>query len=164
MAEVTLGLDLGTSGVKVVALGPDGQTLAQTTHVYPLLTPQPGWTEQRPADWAAATVAALREVAGQLRAADTLARMGGDEFVVVLPDLATANGAVAVAAKLVACLAEPLRVGERALAVTSSVGVAVYPDDGPDGGSLQRHADEQMYLAKRRGRNGYAAAARPAAR
>ncbi|WP_407571829.1 xylulokinase [Deinococcus altitudinis] len=69
MAEVTLGLDLGTSGVKVVALARDGQTLAQTTHAYPLLTPQPGWTEQRPEDWAAATVAALREVAGQLQAA-----------------------------------------------------------------------------------------------
>lgn len=69
MAEVTLGLDLGTSGVKVVALGQDGQTLAQTTYAYPLLTPQPGWTEQRPQDWAAATVAALKEVAGQLQAA-----------------------------------------------------------------------------------------------
>ncbi|WP_407541868.1 xylulokinase (plasmid) [Deinococcus radiomollis] len=69
MAEVTLGLDLGTSGVKVVALGQDGQTLAQSTHAYALLTPQPGWTEQHPQDWAEATFAALREVAGQLRAA-----------------------------------------------------------------------------------------------
>ena len=69
MAEATLGLDLGTSGVKVVALGHDGRTLAQATHAYPLLTPQPGWTEQHPADWADATLAALREVAGQLRAA-----------------------------------------------------------------------------------------------
>ena len=69
MAEVTLGLDLGTSGVKVVALGRDGQTVAQTTRTYPLLTPQPGWTEQRPQDWAEATLAALREVAGHLQAA-----------------------------------------------------------------------------------------------
>jgi xylulokinase len=69
VAEVTLGLDLGTSGVKVVALARDGQTLAQSTHAYPLLTPQPGWTEQRPQDWSDATFAALREVAGQLQAA-----------------------------------------------------------------------------------------------
>lgn len=69
MAEVTLGLDLGTSGVKVVALSADGQVLAQTLKPYPLLTPQPGWTEQRPQDWAEATFAGLREVAGQLQAA-----------------------------------------------------------------------------------------------
>ncbi|THF70369.1 xylulokinase [Deinococcus sp. Arct2-2] len=69
MAEVTLGLDLGTSGVKVVALGADGGTLAQALRPYPLLTPQPGWTEQRPEDWVAATLEALREVAGVLLAA-----------------------------------------------------------------------------------------------
>ncbi len=69
MAEVTLGLDLGTSGVKVVALGRDGQTLAQDTRGYPLLTPHPGWTEQRPEDWVAATLMALSEVARQLKAA-----------------------------------------------------------------------------------------------
>lgn len=68
MADVTLGLDLGTSGVKVVALGRDGRTLAQTTRSYPLLTPQPGWTEQRPDDWAQATLDALKDVADQLRA------------------------------------------------------------------------------------------------
>ncbi|MFC4454163.1 xylulokinase [Deinococcus sonorensis] len=68
MAEVTLGLDLGTSGVKVVALTAAGETLAHATHSYPLLTPQPGWTEQRPQDWAQATMQALSEVATQLRA------------------------------------------------------------------------------------------------
>ena len=69
MAEVTLGLDLGTSGVRVVAFGADGQTVAQATGGYPLLTPQPGWTEQRPQDWAVATLEALRDVNGQLQTA-----------------------------------------------------------------------------------------------
>ena len=69
MAEVTLGLDLGTSGVKVVALARDGEVVAQATRAYPLLTPQPGWTEQRPEDWAEATLEALADVAGQLRGA-----------------------------------------------------------------------------------------------
>ena len=69
MAEVTLGLDLGTSGVKVVALGADGRVLAQATQGYPLLTPHPGWTEQRPQDWVEATLGALKSVAGQLLAA-----------------------------------------------------------------------------------------------
>ncbi|UQN08502.1 xylulokinase [Deinococcus sp. QL22] len=69
MAEVTLGLDLGTSGVKVVALGADGRTVVQASRAYPLLTPQPGWTEQRPEDWVAASVEALREVAEVLLAA-----------------------------------------------------------------------------------------------
>ncbi|ABF44124.1 xylulokinase (plasmid) [Deinococcus geothermalis DSM 11300] len=63
---VTLGLDLGTSGVKVVALDAQGQTIAEVQRSYPLLTPQPGWTEQHPEDWAAASVDALQDLAGQL--------------------------------------------------------------------------------------------------
>lgn len=66
MAEVTLGLDLGTSGVKVVALNAAGRTVAQATRAYPLLTPRPGWTEQRPQDWADETLEALREVTDHL--------------------------------------------------------------------------------------------------
>ncbi|ACO45191.1 xylulokinase [Deinococcus deserti] len=63
---VTLGIDLGTSGVKVVALDATRRTVVSVTREYPLLTPQPGWTEQRPEDWVAATLSALGEVAGQL--------------------------------------------------------------------------------------------------
>ena len=68
MAGVTLGLDLGTSGVKVVALDVGRRVVAQATRTYPLLTPQPGWTEQRPQDWVAATLEALRDVTEQLAA------------------------------------------------------------------------------------------------
>lgn len=65
---VTLGLDLGTSGVKVVALNAQGQVVAHSSRTYPLLTPRPGWTEQRPQDWENASLDALREIAAQLQA------------------------------------------------------------------------------------------------
>ncbi|WP_344983309.1 xylulokinase [Deinococcus rubellus] len=64
-----LGLDLGTSGVKVVALTAQGELVGQASRHYPLLTPRPGWTEQRPEDWAAATLEALSDVTRQLKAA-----------------------------------------------------------------------------------------------
>jgi diguanylate cyclase (GGDEF)-like protein/PAS domain S-box-containing protein len=104
-----------------------------------------------------------RRLLGQLRETDTLARTGGDEFTIVLPDLAGPEAAIAVAEKLVGCLLEPFEVRGRALVVTSSMGVALYPDDGDESATLQRRADEQMYVTKRRGRNGFTVAARPAA-
>lgn len=66
MADVVIGLDLGTGGVRVIAVDLQGQIVAQTTCSYPLLTPQPGWTEQHPADWVAASLEALAAVAQQL--------------------------------------------------------------------------------------------------
>lgn len=60
---VALGLDLGTTGVRVVAVDEAGTLLAEVTHSYPLYTPQPGWTEQLPEDWVSASLAALREIA-----------------------------------------------------------------------------------------------------
>jgi xylulokinase len=66
MNEVVIGLDLGTSGVRVIAVDLQGTVVVQATRSYPLLSPQPGWTEQQPADWLAASFAALSEVAQQL--------------------------------------------------------------------------------------------------
>lgn len=63
MVDVVIGLDLGTGGVRAIAVSLQGQVMAQTTHSYPLLTPQPGWTEQHPADWVNASLHALAEVA-----------------------------------------------------------------------------------------------------
>ncbi len=60
--EVALGLDLGTSGVRVLAVDAEGKVVAETNRSYPLLTPQPGWTEQRPSDWSRETLAALKEM------------------------------------------------------------------------------------------------------
>lgn len=66
MADVVVGVDLGTGGVRAIAVDLQGQVVAQATKVYPLLTPKPGWTEQNPADWVAATSDALSEVSQQL--------------------------------------------------------------------------------------------------
>jgi xylulokinase len=67
MAEaVALGLDLGTSGVRVVAVSIQGELVAEATRSYPLLTPKPGWTEQRPEEWRQASFEALRELAERL--------------------------------------------------------------------------------------------------
>ena len=70
---VTLGLDVGTSGVRVLAVDERGVVVGETTRAYPLLTPKPGWTEQRPEDWSAATLEALTEMAAELDDYDILA-------------------------------------------------------------------------------------------
>lgn len=69
---VTLGIDLGTSGAKAVALDAHGNVLAEHTEHYPLLTPRPGWTEQRPEDWLTGTRAALRALAERLQASEAV--------------------------------------------------------------------------------------------
>ena len=70
---VTLGLDVGTSGVRVLAVDGRGVVVGETTRAYPLLTPKPGWTEQRPEDWAEATLEALTETAAELGGREVLA-------------------------------------------------------------------------------------------
>jgi xylulokinase len=70
---VALGLDLGTSGVRVVAVDEQGTLVAEATRTYPLLTPQPGWTEQRPEDWVGAALEALAELAESLEVAEPAA-------------------------------------------------------------------------------------------
>ena len=70
---VALGLDLGTSGVRVLAVTTAGEVAAEAARSYPLLTPKPGWTEQRPEDWLGATLAALQEVAAGLEEREVLA-------------------------------------------------------------------------------------------
>lgn len=70
---VALGLDLGTSGVRVVAINLQGVVVTQATRDYPLLTPHPGWTEQNPTDWVEASLQALTAVAQQLEAYQIIA-------------------------------------------------------------------------------------------
>lgn len=62
MADSVIGLDLGTGGVRAIAVDLNGHLIAQTTRTYPLVAPQPGWTEQHPSDWVAASLAALTEL------------------------------------------------------------------------------------------------------
>lgn len=86
-----------------------------------------------------------------LRGEDLLARMGGDEFTVILRETTEAQAVARVAAKLVAAAAEPLDVAGTRLEVGASVGVAFFPKDGQDSDALMRNADTAMYTAKSEG-------------
>lgn len=90
-----------------------------------------------------------------LRRGDTVARFGGDEFVLILPDLKGADDAIRVAQKIVDSFQKPFLIDTHQLMVTTSIGIAVYPDDGTDEGSLLKNADIAMYQAKQAGRNRY---------
>jgi len=103
--------------------------------------------------------AVLKEVAErlmkQLRVVDTVCRMGGDEFVVILPEIKRAADAANVAAKVLETMAQPFVVEGRELHITPSIGISVFPDDGRDAESLIRNADAAMYHAKGTGRANY---------
>ncbi len=88
-----------------------------------------------------------------VRATDTVARMGGDEFIVLLPDLRVAAEAEMIAAKIVAVASSPISIERKQVAMTVSIGVATYPQVGPDAEALMRCADEAMYTAKQKGKN-----------
>jgi diguanylate cyclase (GGDEF)-like protein/PAS domain S-box-containing protein len=101
----------------------------------------------------------LQAVAGRLvactRSSDTIARIGGDEFVVLLGDLDRPEAARHVAQKILDSLSEPATIDGHELKVTPSVGICAYPHDGEDVGTLMRNADTAMYHAKQMGRNNY---------
>lgn len=82
-----------------------------------------------------------------------VARLGGDEFILLLADLDSAADAVKVAERLLASLAEPVRLERHELRMTASIGIAVCPDHGEQADALVRHADLAMYAAKEQGRN-----------
>ncbi|TSE29518.1 Cyclic di-GMP phosphodiesterase Gmr [Tepidimonas thermarum] len=101
--------------------------------------------------------AVLRRVAQRLQLAlrdgDTLARVGGDEFVVVLCDLDDSDRWIGVIERLIDVSAERITVADHEVRLTTSVGVTLYPDDGADAEVLLRHADQALYRAKREGKN-----------
>ncbi len=103
----------------------------------------------------------LMHVAEQLRnsvrSSDTVARMGGDEFVLILDGLHTADEAERIAEKLLAKLRAPLAVGSETFAPTASMGISLYPEDGETPEDLLKNADTAMYSAKAEGRNGFKA-------
>ena len=85
-----------------------------------------------------------------------IGRLGGDEFIVLLPTIRSADDASAVAARLIADLQAPMRLAMHTLVVTPSVGISVYPSDGLDFDTLLRNADLAMYFAKHKGPGMYA--------
>jgi|GEM_PF-878069 len=98
---------------------------------------------------------ASRLLQQSLREHDTIARFGGDEFLVIMDDIPNAYAMERVAEKVLWAFNEPLFIEDHELLLTSSIGVAVYPQDGEDSETLLRNADAAMYIAKQRGRNSY---------
>ncbi len=101
----------------------------------------------------------LKTAAERLKAAmrknDTVARFGGDEFVLLLPELKGIEGATRVAQKIVENFRKPFPINTHQRIVTASIGIAVYPDDGSDEAALLKNADIAMYQAKQAGRDRY---------
>ena len=92
---------------------------------------------------------------GQLRSSDTLARLGGDEFIILLPSIKSNADIENLANKIKNTLDFKHRIGTHELYITSSIGVAIFPQDGRDCDTLIRNADTAMYEAKSSGRNRY---------
>ena len=98
----------------------------------------------------------LRVVAARLRSAvraeDAVARLGGDEFTVVLEEVDGAAGAALAAGKLLQAIVAPTVLQGRAVSISASIGIALFPAHGADADALLRAADAAMYRAKRQGR------------
>jgi len=90
-----------------------------------------------------------------LREVDTLARMGGDEFVAVLVDVKTMQDCVRMVERILRACAEPVLVEGKVLQISASMGITLYPQDDVDADQLMRHADQAMYEAKQAGKNRY---------
>ncbi|MDH5179175.1 MAG: EAL domain-containing protein, partial [Gammaproteobacteria bacterium] len=90
-----------------------------------------------------------------VREGDTVARLGGDEFAIVLNDLAALDDVPHIAEKLIESLSEPLVINGQELFITSSIGIAMFPQDGTDSQELLKKADAAMYRAKARGKDNY---------
>lgn len=101
----------------------------------------------------------LKGIASRLRAevrqTDTVARIGGDEFVILLGDLERPEVADGIVRQISKKLSDPLEIDHHMIYVTASLGIALFPNDGADGKSLLLGADQAMYSAKAMGRNGF---------
>jgi len=94
-------------------------------------------------------------LAGHVREGDTVARVGGDEFTLLLHEIPQVEDAIEVAQRILESLRRPLVVGRHKLHITTSIGITVYPNDGDDVETLMKNADTAMYRAKEQGRDNY---------
>jgi diguanylate cyclase (GGDEF)-like protein/PAS domain S-box-containing protein len=101
----------------------------------------------------------LIEVSGRLcnllRKSDTVSRIGGDEFILILPELKNTEEACSVAEKILSEIKKPYILDGHEALISVSIGIATYPDCGTDGDTLKKNADEAMYIAKNKGRDAY---------
>jgi diguanylate cyclase (GGDEF)-like protein/PAS domain S-box-containing protein len=100
-------------------------------------------------------IAAADRLGAALRKSDTVARFGGDEFALILPDLKGTEDVDRVARKIVDGFRKPFLIDTHQLIVTTSIGIAVYPQDGATAVILLKNADIAMYQVKRTGRDRY---------
>lgn len=98
---------------------------------------------------------AAKRIQSCTRESDTVARLSGDEFAVILPDIASSSCASVVAAKIVAAMNQPFEIHVRQVFISASVGIAVFPDDGADTEALLINADQAMYEVKKSLRNDF---------
>jgi diguanylate cyclase (GGDEF)-like protein/PAS domain S-box-containing protein len=94
-------------------------------------------------------------LSGLLRKGDTIARIGGDEFLLLLPELRQIDYATTLAEKILQAFREPFAFNDHQLHITTSIGIAIFPDDGDNADALMKNADIAMYRAKNKGRDGF---------
>jgi diguanylate cyclase (GGDEF)-like protein/PAS domain S-box-containing protein len=97
----------------------------------------------------------VARISSRLRAVDTFARTGGDEFVIVLGELINRNSALMVARNVLESIQQPILVEDYSFDISGSIGISLYPDDGTDPAQLRRAADAAMYRAKQAGGSQY---------
>ncbi|MFK5892406.1 MAG: diguanylate cyclase [Pseudomonadota bacterium] len=90
-----------------------------------------------------------------VRDSDTVARMGGDEYTVILDDIKDKTIVTEILSKIIIELSKPLKICQHMLSITSSIGISLYPEDGDNTIELLKNADSAMYKAKANGRNNY---------
>lgn len=103
--------------------------------------------------------AVLKEIAVRLkdclREMDTVARIGGDEFIFILDGINSVQDSVVVAEKVINALSTPISLQGKKYSIGGSIGIAIYPDDAEDSESMINYADIAMYMAKNMGGNNY---------